>query len=122
MLSRFFITTLITATTSFAIAAELTQLQPLSDQEIQNNVESGSACWVEKGGKTYLYDDLNQGLIKINGTLIKLKSVAKDGALGSGPYSSKDGKISITVAKNGNLKIQINENKSDFKSSHKCGD
>ena len=112
---------LLTSLTGLVQAADPIKLEPLSDPEITANAESGAACFAAIKGKTYLYDDGSKGLVKVNGKIIKLKSLAKEGAFGTGPYASSDGGIKIAVLKNGNLEIDENGQKVVLKTKHKCG-
>ncbi|MBS1197694.1 MAG: hypothetical protein H6R18_1479 [Proteobacteria bacterium] len=112
---------LLTSLTGLVHAADPIKLEPLSDPEIVANAESGAACFAAIKGKTYLYDDGGKGLVKMSGKIIKLKSLAKEGSFGTGPYISSDGGLKIAVLKNGNLEIQANGQKVVLKSNHKCG-
>ena len=121
MKHTFLATLLLAGLAGLVHAADPVQLEPLSDAEIAANAESGAACFAAIKGKTYLYDDGGKGLVKVNGKIIKLKSLAKEGSFGTGPYTSTDGGLKIAVLKNGHLEIQTNGQKVVLKSNHKCG-
>jgi hypothetical protein len=114
-------TLLLTGLAGLVHAADPVQLEPLIDAEIDANAESGAACFAAIKGKTYLYDDGGKGIVKVNGKIIKLKSLANEDSVGTGPYTSSDGGLKIAILKNGNLEIQANGQKVVLKSKHECG-
>lgn len=103
----------------FVNAAEENSLQPMTDEEIIKNSDSGSACSTSIKNKIYLYDYMSGAIIKISGKIIHLKvNPQRTG----GPYYSNDGKIKITHSENGNLNYYYNNAKTVLKSKHECGD
>jgi hypothetical protein len=108
----------VTASTfSFGVLAS--NLQKLTDGEILNSphIQSGAACWSFIKNDQFLYSDLTNSIIKVDGKIIKMTV--------SGPtfniHSNKTEKLVITILKNGNMEILSDGVKSILKTKNKCG-
>lgn len=102
---------------SFGVLAA--NLEKLTDNEIQSSphIDSGAACWSYIKDDAYLYSDMTNSIIKIDGKIIKM--------VVSGPnvdtHSSKEKNLTIKILKNGNMEIMDNGVKGVFKTKSKCG-
>lgn len=101
---------------SFNVLAD--NIGSISDSEIRDNVESGVACWSYIKKDTYLYSDLTNSIIKIDGKIVKMI------VNGSNPdiHKNKEMNLVVKVLDNGNIEINRNGSRVILKTKSRCGD
>lgn len=95
-------------------------MQKLSDNDIQSSshIQSGVACWNYINKETFLYSDMSNTIVKIDGNVINLKVSGPNADI----HSNENLNIAIKSLKNGNLEIVKGGVKSVMKTKSKCGD
>lgn len=93
-------------------------LQPLSNKEIEGNIESGVACFYTIGGKIVYYSNLSESIVKLSGVIVKLTVQGESFSTGI----NKKEKIKIEEINERSLKLTKDGSSKIFNAKKACGD
>ncbi|NMO15686.1 hypothetical protein HPC49_02345 [Pyxidicoccus fallax] len=75
-------------------------VKPLTQQDLENH--AGAGCTLDKGKATYLIDDLEKGVVRVDGKVIELKPAKADSNLSQlekkgDTFQYSDASVGLTV-------------------------